>query len=820
MTKTLRNILLGGMGALLAACLSLGAAGIAPAFTARAAESDHTDHADGWTQLTEAGGSLAGGNYYLEGDVQLESDLTVSGTVTLCLNGHKLTGTGTGPVITVDSGADFTLCDCQSESTAAEHRHAYFVDYDGLYVFDDTLTAETADGFIAGGVVTGGNMDYGGGIEVFGDLTIAGGTIAGNYAADFGGGIDMLNGDLTIAGGMIAGNYATDGGGIYFADGTFEMTDGSIANNSAIYGGGMEVWRSDVVISGGSIAGNTSEESGGGIYIEDSTFEMMDGSIVNNATDYFGGGVYFRKNTVKMTGGSVTDNSAEYGGGIYIEHAKMVMNGGTISGNEVLSGVGGGVYAIESSEITLTAGTISGNIAESDGGGIYSSDSTLNMSGGEVIGNKSGDTNGGGGIFVNSGSTLNLSGGQIVDNFTLGKNGGGGIYAQSEEAIINLSGAPVVAGNMFNEQENNLFLRADSGAKANIVGPLTYGAKIGVTLYYYEDGVRDSVTGEFLSGYSDHNSADPSEYFFADNAKFAVGLGANGEVEVVQAIYTVVYVDGGEENSVTYDIGAEMALESVDAEAGFVGGWTLTEGASSIDYAGGQTFAGGIGKAHGDVITLYAVRVRDVAGDIDGIVEDLTGIRAELDAAVEAVEGNAADIADLAAQLQAAQDAVAALDETYATDEELAAAVADLEEAIGSARTALQTAIDGVQAELDAAVEDLQAAIDGSAADLSAQLAALQEAYEAADALLAADIDALQGADDDLAARIDALESAHTAADDAIRAAVEQLQAAVDDNEASIGTLTALLWVFAAVSLVALGVGGAGLAFALKNRKD
>ena len=201
-----------------------------------------------------------------------------------------------------------------------------------------------------------------------------------------------------------------------------------------------------------------------------------------------------------------------------------------------------------------------------------------------------------------------------------------------------------------------------------------------------------------------------------------------------------------------------------------------------------------------------------------GSLEDDT--QEQIDAAVEDIEDNAADIADLAAQLQAAQDAVAALDETYATDEELAAAVADLEEAIGSARTALQTAIDGVQAELDAAVKDLQAAIDGSAADLSAQLAALQEAYEAADALLAADIDALQGADGDLAARIDALESAHTAADDAIRAAVEQLQAAVDDNEASIGTLTALLWVFAAVSLVALGVGGAGLAFALKNRKN
>lgn len=61
----------------------------------------------------QRGGELAAGKYCLAADVKLTEDLLVSGEVTLCLNGYVLTGTGTGPVIMVESGADFTLCDCR-----------------------------------------------------------------------------------------------------------------------------------------------------------------------------------------------------------------------------------------------------------------------------------------------------------------------------------------------------------------------------------------------------------------------------------------------------------------------------------------------------------------------------------------------------------------------------------------------------------------------------------------------------------------------------------------------------------------------------------
>lgn len=50
--------------------------------------------------------SLSNGSYYLTGDITLSSPITISGTVDLCLNGHKITGPADGkPAFQVPSGA-------------------------------------------------------------------------------------------------------------------------------------------------------------------------------------------------------------------------------------------------------------------------------------------------------------------------------------------------------------------------------------------------------------------------------------------------------------------------------------------------------------------------------------------------------------------------------------------------------------------------------------------------------------------------------------------------------------------------------------------
>lgn len=130
--------------------LSLGMALVRAPARALAAEDDHADHTD-WTEITANGGELPAGNYYHNGDVILTTNLTFSGEVTLCLNDHVLTGNGNGSVITVNSGSNFTLCDCNS----SEQTHYYTVDANGLYQFSDGLTADNSDGSVEGGVVTG-----------------------------------------------------------------------------------------------------------------------------------------------------------------------------------------------------------------------------------------------------------------------------------------------------------------------------------------------------------------------------------------------------------------------------------------------------------------------------------------------------------------------------------------------------------------------------------------------------------------------------------------------------------------------------------------
>ena len=145
-----RKALLVMFAVLCVLALSLGMALVRAPARALAAEGDHADHT-GWTEITADSGELSAGKYYLNSDVTLTTNLTFSGEVTLCLNGHVLTGNGNGSVITVNSGSNFTLCDCNS----SEQTHYYTVDANGLYQFSDDLTADNSDGSVEGGVVTG-----------------------------------------------------------------------------------------------------------------------------------------------------------------------------------------------------------------------------------------------------------------------------------------------------------------------------------------------------------------------------------------------------------------------------------------------------------------------------------------------------------------------------------------------------------------------------------------------------------------------------------------------------------------------------------------
>ena len=393
MTNTMKRLAVLLIGTLFILCVAIVLAVSLPVSTAFAAEGEPEvtihDHADGWTELTAAGGTIGEGStaenpalYYLTSDVTLTTDITVAdnATVTLCLNGYKLTGAGTSAVITVGAGADFTLEDCSADASAPAGR----------------------------GVITGGigfldeySARHGGGVYISGNstFTMNGGTISGNTAT-FGGGVGVDNdGTFTMNGGTISGNTANfDGGGVELVNGTFTMTGGTISGNSAYdWGGGVYVRNnSTFTMEGGTITDNTAKTFGGGVYVAYGTFTMSGGTISNNSAVYNddggnGGGVGVDNyGTFTMNGGTISGNTATVGGGVGVDnYGTFTMNGGTISDNT--ANYGGGVD-VEFGTFTMTGGTISDNMATYFGSCVYKNGGTVSISGGYLDGTIDGST--------------------------------------------------------------------------------------------------------------------------------------------------------------------------------------------------------------------------------------------------------------------------------------------------------------------------------------------------------------------------------------------------------------------------------------------
>lgn len=270
-------------------------------------------HHDDW-QTLPADSKMAGGaetspmRYYLTEDTKLDSDIVLTnGYAVLCLNGYKLTGTGTGSVITVQGGAHLTVCDCMEGSQTPEHWHNYYVAENGLWTFyEGELPAGAPEGAttgtVQGGVITGGiGYPYGGAVYLSGTMSMESGVLAGNIARDNGGGVYVNDGGaLILNGGSVTGNKAESytGGGVYIrGNGTFTMNGGIIAANWG-EGGNSLSNRGTVDMTGGYISGsiqafsNTLYLSGGYLDIRPNEAWIADGHTVMQIDAQFGDSDY------------------------------------------------------------------------------------------------------------------------------------------------------------------------------------------------------------------------------------------------------------------------------------------------------------------------------------------------------------------------------------------------------------------------------------------------------------------------------------------------------------------------------------------------
>ena len=183
-----------------------------------------------FTAVTDQNGlqnaATNGDSVYLANDITINAAITVTGELTLCLNGKTLKNTASNTRVIHIDGGTLNLTDCGSTGT------------------------------------------------------ITGGSITGN-----GGGV-YNQGTFAMYGGKISGNTANIGGGVYVLGDGFIMYGGEISNNTAKYnGGGVYNARLNTIIAGGSIKNNTANDSpSGGIYMNQSI--TLSGNPVISGNEY------------------------------------------------------------------------------------------------------------------------------------------------------------------------------------------------------------------------------------------------------------------------------------------------------------------------------------------------------------------------------------------------------------------------------------------------------------------------------------------------------------------------------------------------------
>ena len=178
-----------------------------------------------------------------------------------------------------------------------------------------------------------------------------GGKITGNTALDYGGGVltfPQQNQKITINinNGKISGNKVTTGSGgavaAFFGVTELNIKGGTLPGNSAYqFGGGVFLYgTTNVTISGGTISENKALRGGGGVCLrEGSAVKQTGGSIENNVAKV-GGGIY--SGTYTMTGGVIKDNNnslteaarlSTLGDGVFVGTAFNLGNDAEISTN-------------------------------------------------------------------------------------------------------------------------------------------------------------------------------------------------------------------------------------------------------------------------------------------------------------------------------------------------------------------------------------------------------------------------------------------------------------------------------------------------------
>ncbi len=484
--------------------------------------------------IEQSSNTLPAGNYVLAAGFTAKSDLTISGTVNICLNGFTL-NMGTNK-ISVGSGATLNIYDCSSTAegkitgaNATSTEGIIFLKEDGSINLYKGTVENTAENDYANVIYNKGD----------GDIEIKGGTVQINYpgayttATTHYEGTAIFNnntGNVTVSGGTVKVTigYAIlndSTGNVTISDGMVSATEGcAIANGD----------EGNVTISGGTVSSGsiTAVLSNGG-------------SISISGTD-----TVIRSNGVGEDDGSAT---------IYLFGGSLVMTGGTVE-NTAASDVARVIYNIGVDDIEIKGGTVQINypgayttatthyegtaIFNSNTGNVTVSGGTVKVTEGKAIYNHST-----GNVTVSNGTVSAIEGYAIINNSTgIVSVSGGSISAAIGLAIFNvdagkiyLSNTPSITGGTGTDSDIYLekagALVANNGATSS---PVAYSGD-SISIHKNTPATTDAA---MVSGVTAANGGK----FTLTNAATGHGLcydSANGNLVYNQIAATVTFDTNG-----------------------------------------------------------------------------------------------------------------------------------------------------------------------------------------------------------------------------------------------------------------------------------
>jgi hypothetical protein len=208
----------------------------------------------------------------------------------------------------------------------------------------------------------------------------------------------------------------------------------TIRDNFTMFGAGVYNYFSSPTFRKCVIKNNSAYSWGGamdtyGTQAEPSSPLLEDCELSANLTNGNAGGIYATYTRLFLRNTKINGN---WGGGLYGSNNSLDMIGGEILDNKPSgASYGGGVYfSGTDTRIYMTGVRVSGNVREGSCGGLYASatgtNSILALTNVEISGNYASGGNGGG-IYTNINNT-HLTNVTIAGNQTQGTTGGGGIY--------------------------------------------------------------------------------------------------------------------------------------------------------------------------------------------------------------------------------------------------------------------------------------------------------------------------------------------------------------------------------------------------------